>query len=176
MARRVGGLPGGEALAGDADKLRQYTADEEIATSAVPLAAAPAAGAADTAAAGQTPPAPPDHNINEMVDRLAERLKKSGSDVNGWLQLVRSYRVLGQNDKMQSALADARKALANDAEKLAQFNAGTGSPFNNSSSRSSPASAVSSSASSDSEIRAASASHRTSGRGVAARFRSALSR
>ena len=58
---------------------------------------------------------PPDHEVNAMVERLAERLKKDGSDVNGWLQLVRSYRVLNQNDKMQTALADARKALASDA-------------------------------------------------------------
>ena len=30
-----------------------------------------------------------------------QRLKKDGSDVQGWLELVRSYRVLNQNDKME---------------------------------------------------------------------------
>ena len=60
-----------------------------------------------------------------MIERLAERLKKDGSDVQGWLQLVRSYRVLDQNDKMQAAIADARRALANDPAKLRQFNDGS---------------------------------------------------
>ena len=59
-----------------------------------------------------------------MVERLAQRLKKDGSDVQGWLELVRSYRVLNQNDKMEGAIADARKALASDAGKLAQFEGG----------------------------------------------------
>ena len=60
-----------------------------------------------------------------MVQRLADRLKKDGSDVPGWLQLVRSYRVLGQNDKMQAAIADARRALASDPDKLRQFTEGS---------------------------------------------------
>ena len=60
-----------------------------------------------------------------MVERLADRLKKDGSDVQGWVQLVRSYRVLGQNDKAQAAIADARAALANDPDKLRQFAEGT---------------------------------------------------
>jgi cytochrome c-type biogenesis protein CcmH len=46
--------------------------------------------------------------------------------VPGWLQLVRSYRVLGQNDKMQAAIADARRALASDPDKLRQFTEGSG--------------------------------------------------
>jgi cytochrome c-type biogenesis protein CcmH len=69
--------------------------------------------------------APPDHGsaaIKDMVDRLAARLKKDGSDPDGWVKLVRSYRVLGDNDKAGAALADARRALADDANKLQQFN------------------------------------------------------
>ena len=30
-----------------------------------------------------------------MVDRLATRLKQDGNDVEGWLRLVRAYKVLG---------------------------------------------------------------------------------
>ena len=57
-----------------------------------------------------------------MVDRLAERLKKSGSDPEGWLMLVRSYATLGEKDKATAAIADARQALANDPKLLDEFN------------------------------------------------------
>ena len=56
--------------------------------------------------------------IQSMVDRLAERLNRDGSDVEGWLRLVRSYMVLGQADKARAAAADARRALAGDPNKL----------------------------------------------------------
>jgi cytochrome c-type biogenesis protein CcmH len=65
--------------------------------------------------------APPEHNgdaIEAMVERLAERLQKDGSDVQGWIQLVRSYRVLGKADKVKAAIAGAHSALANDPEAL----------------------------------------------------------
>ena len=109
-----------KALANDAAKLRQFGDGIEAAKSAAPLPAGAAAGPAPTASG----PPPGDHDINAMVQRLADRLKKDGSDVNGWLQLVRSYRVIEQQEKMQAAIADARKALASDPDKLKQFNAG----------------------------------------------------
>jgi cytochrome c-type biogenesis protein CcmH len=71
--------------------------------------------------------APPEHNggaIEAMVERLAERLKKDGSDVPGWIQLVRSYRVLGKTDKVKAAVADAHTALANDQEALQRLDQG----------------------------------------------------
>ena len=68
---------------------------------------------------------PADHDVNVMVERLANRLKKDGSDVQGWVQLVRSYRALGQFDKAQTAVADARQALANNPEGLRQFTEGS---------------------------------------------------
>jgi cytochrome c-type biogenesis protein CcmH len=61
--------------------------------------------------------------IRGMVDRLAARLKQDGSAVNGWLQLVRSYKVLGEPEKARAAAADARQALAGDPEKLQRLNA-----------------------------------------------------
>jgi len=88
------------------------------------ILALPAPNAAEIAAAAKQTPIQQDQSIVGMVQRLADRLKKDGSNVNGWLQLVRSYRVLEQQDKMQAALADARKALASDPDKLKQFNAG----------------------------------------------------
>ncbi len=74
--------------------------------------------------------APPDHNgsaIDAMVERLAERLKKDGSDVPGWIQLVRSYRVLGKTDKVKTAVADAHAALASDQDATQRLDQGLAS-------------------------------------------------
>jgi len=71
--------------------------------------------------------APPEHNggaIEAMVQRLAERLKKDGSDVPGWIQLVRSYRVLGKTDKVKATIAEAHTALAKDQEALQRLDQG----------------------------------------------------
>ena len=59
-----------------------------------------------------------------MVARLAERLKTNGSDVPGWIQLVRSYRVLGRAEKVNAAIADAHAALASDQEALQRLDRG----------------------------------------------------
>ena len=55
--------------------------------------------------------------IRGMVDRLATRLKQNGDNVEGWLRLVRAYMVMGERDKAVSAVADARQAVANNAER-----------------------------------------------------------
>jgi cytochrome c-type biogenesis protein CcmH len=60
--------------------------------------------------------------VQGMVARLAERLKVEGSDVEGWLRLLRSYMVLGERDKARTAAADARRALASEPEKLRRVN------------------------------------------------------
>jgi cytochrome c-type biogenesis protein CcmH len=53
-----------------------------------------------------------------MVARLADRLKADGSDVEGWLRLVRAYNVLGEHGKATAAAADARRALAAEPDKV----------------------------------------------------------
>jgi cytochrome c-type biogenesis protein CcmH len=53
-----------------------------------------------------------------MVDRLANRLRENGSDVEGWIRLMRSYVVLGERDKARAAASDARKALSSEPDKL----------------------------------------------------------
>ena len=68
-------------------------------------AAAPNSSAAVTADAAKMPPDHDDATIVSMVARLADRLKKDGSDADGWVQLVRSYRALGQGDQAQVAAA-----------------------------------------------------------------------
>jgi cytochrome c-type biogenesis protein CcmH len=56
--------------------------------------------------------------IRGMVTRLADRLKENGNDVEGWQRLLRAYMVLGERDKANAAAADAKRALANDPDKL----------------------------------------------------------
>ena len=58
-----------------------------------------------------------------MVESLAARLKKDGSDLDGWVRLVRSYKVLGEPDKADIAAAEARHAFAGDPGKLQQLDA-----------------------------------------------------
>lgn len=90
---------------------------------------APAASAAD-ATAPRTPVAPVEMPAEQrdlargMVERLAARLAADGSDVDGWLRLMRSYMVLGEREKAQAAAVSARRALAGDPEKLQRLDSG----------------------------------------------------
>ncbi len=52
--------------------------------------------------------------IHQMVDGLADRLKTNGNDIDGWLRLVRAYRVLQEPDKAKGALGDAKRNFAGD--------------------------------------------------------------
>jgi cytochrome c-type biogenesis protein CcmH len=70
------------------------------------------------AAASDLPPDQRTAMIKGMVERLAERLGKDGSDIEGWLRLVRSYMVLGERERALAAVADARRALAAEPDKL----------------------------------------------------------
>jgi cytochrome c-type biogenesis protein CcmH len=129
------------ALAGDPDKLRRLAdsikaLETELGGNAAPAQLAgdktPPAQSGDTARSA--PPAGPTEKdmaaaqalapeqqtamVRSMVDRLAERLKTDGSDLDGWLRLLRSYKVLGEIDKARAAAADARRALAGEPDKL----------------------------------------------------------
>jgi cytochrome c-type biogenesis protein CcmH len=85
-----------------------------------PAASTPAPGptADDVAAADKMSPQDRSAMVRQMVERLAERLARDGSDVDGWLRLVRAYTVMGDRGKAISAVADARKAIGHDADKL----------------------------------------------------------
>jgi cytochrome c-type biogenesis protein CcmH len=56
--------------------------------------------------------------IESMVARLAQRMAENGSDVDGWLRLIKAYSVLGERDKAQTAAANARSALAGNNDNL----------------------------------------------------------
>ena len=124
---------------GDSDKARAAISDAQHALQNDPekrdqldaalkelnLSSLASAGAlspeSSRAPAVQAQPQHGDENVQAMVDRLAERLSKSGSDPDGWIMLVRSYSSLGQKDKMDAAITNARAALAGDGARLRSF-------------------------------------------------------
>ncbi|MBO0751006.1 MAG: c-type cytochrome biogenesis protein CcmI, partial [Bradyrhizobiaceae bacterium] len=80
--------------------------------------------AEDVTAAQEMPNEARAQFIRTMVGRLASRLHEDGSDVNGWLRLLRAYMVMGERDKARTAAGEAREALAGEPEKLKLFDAG----------------------------------------------------
>lgn len=87
------------------------------AAPSAPLAPVDAAAMATMAAGG---PMTPD-KINQMVERLAERLKTNPDDVAGWARLARAYRVQGRFAEAEQAYAKTGKLLETDADLLTQY-------------------------------------------------------
>jgi cytochrome c-type biogenesis protein CcmH len=90
--------------------------DPNAAAPSSPTARAPSTE--EVAAASELSPEQRLAMARGMVERLAERLRQDGTDVEGWVRLVRSYIVLGETDKARRAASEARRALANEPEKL----------------------------------------------------------
>ena len=103
-----------------ANMVRQSLARLE---NAKPPPAAPGPSAADVAAAADMSPQARLQMVRSMVERLAERLARDGSDLDGWARLVRAYLVLGEHERARGAAADARRALAGDPDKLRRLDA-----------------------------------------------------
>lgn len=61
--------------------------------------------------------------VEEMVSGLAEKLKANGNDLEGWLKLMRSYKVMGRDKEAADAASAARKALAGNAAALGEIDA-----------------------------------------------------
>jgi cytochrome c-type biogenesis protein CcmH len=74
--------------------------------------------ASQVAAAAQMAPTERNNMIEGMVARLARRMAENGSDVDGWLRLIKAYSVLGERDKALTAAANARNALAGNNDNL----------------------------------------------------------
>ena len=85
-------------------------------TSGPPVSGRPSA--ADIAAAENMPEAQRTEMIRGMVQRLADRLRADGKDVDGWMRLVRAYAILGDRDKAKEAAADARRALSDQPDQI----------------------------------------------------------
>lgn len=101
-----------DRIAGRPQKTPEAPEPEAPAAEAKSGGIAPSAG--DMAAVQNLPPAEQAKMIEGMVARLAERLKKDGSDRGGWLKLVHAYQVLGRKSEAATALAEARKQFPAD--------------------------------------------------------------
>ncbi|MCC2112743.1 MAG: c-type cytochrome biogenesis protein CcmI, partial [Hyphomicrobiales bacterium] len=91
----------------------------ELAAVEESLGGTPATGTEGGAGTGQT--AVP--SVDQMVQSLAARLKDDPNDPQGWVMLIRSYRVLGRGDEVDKAIADARTALKDNSDGLSAFEA-----------------------------------------------------
>jgi cytochrome c-type biogenesis protein CcmH len=106
------------------DAIRDALARLEPGAAPTPVGAAeadPKAGV-DSPAMAAASPEQRGEMIRDMVQRLADRLRREGGDVGDWQQLIRSYVVLGEREKATAAATEARQALAADAEKVRQIN------------------------------------------------------
>jgi cytochrome c-type biogenesis protein CcmH len=77
--------------------------------------------AGDMAAAENMTPPERQAMIEGMVQRLAARLDRNGSDLPGWLQLVRAYSVLDRKEDARKALERARTQFSGDSQALDQL-------------------------------------------------------
>jgi cytochrome c-type biogenesis protein CcmH len=77
--------------------------------------------AADMAAAQNMTPVERQAMIESMVQGLASKLDQDGSDLPGWLKLVRAYSVLDRKDDALKALERAKTAFSGNAQALQQL-------------------------------------------------------
>jgi cytochrome c-type biogenesis protein CcmH len=59
--------------------------------------------------------------IAGMVARLDEKLKQNPKDAEGWMQLIRSYLVIGEADKAKDALKRAVSVFGPGSEQAKEF-------------------------------------------------------
>lgn len=100
------------------DVSTRLTAATPSARSAEVAAPAGGAGAGIGALSGRFVEGDRQAMVTQMVDGLAERLKRNSRDVDGWTKLLRSRMVLQQGDQAARDLASARAALAEDRPAL----------------------------------------------------------
>jgi cytochrome c-type biogenesis protein CcmH len=67
------------------------------------------------------PPPMTAEKVNEMVAKLAEKMKANPDDMQGWLMLGRSYKSLGRFDEAVAAYAKAEKVINDDPDLLASY-------------------------------------------------------
>jgi len=91
---------------------------------AAPPSVAPAQSGpsgSDISAAQAMSPAERQTMIEQMVGRLAARLDQDGSDLPGWLKLVRAYTVLDRKDDALKALQRAKSEFSGNEQAIEQL-------------------------------------------------------
>ena len=139
-------LIGANIVLGDTEAAAQALADAREAYGDDPAALAQIEQAATVQAPAASPAAPAAPNlpgpsaqqvqdsadmteagrqemIGSMVTRLTERLANEGGTVDEWARLISVNGVLGDQDAIAKAIADARAADADDPAALAQIDA-----------------------------------------------------
>lgn len=58
------------------------------------------------------------HQMAEMIDKLAERLKANPNDPKGWAMLARSYKAVGRFEEAQQAYVNAGDIVKKDPDLL----------------------------------------------------------
>ena len=76
---------------------------------------------AQMASEGEGAGQPTAAQINDMVEKLAQRLQKDPNDGEGWAMLARSYSVMERNDEALDAYAHAAALRPNDAALLVDY-------------------------------------------------------
>jgi cytochrome c-type biogenesis protein CcmH len=117
LAQAPAGAPWREAVEGRVAELSRRLA----APTSEPPPPGPGPSGAQVMEAEKLPAEARTRMIGQMVDGLAERLKRDGSDLAGWLRLVNAYAVLNRKDDARAALAQARQHFSTDAKALGEL-------------------------------------------------------
>ncbi|MER8827609.1 c-type cytochrome biogenesis protein CcmI [Mesorhizobium sp. M0938] len=80
-------------------------------------------GAGDVDAASSMSPQDREAMINTMVAGLDEKLRQNPRDAEGWMQLIRSYVVLGKADQARDALNRGIAVFGSDSDEAKKFTA-----------------------------------------------------
>ncbi len=83
----------------------------------------PGPSAADIAAAQDMTPEDRSAMISGMVDQLSSRLAAEGGQVEDWVRLIDALQVLGQTERADTIIAEARAAFGDSADAMAAINA-----------------------------------------------------
>ena len=117
------------AVAGDQEPWKSLLAERSKSVAAKLTGAQPAGPSAAPQVPGTAPtpetmtPAQQQAFIEQMVSGLAAKLQSNGKDLDGWMRLVRAYKVLGRPQDASTALASARSNFAGDPKALEQLQA-----------------------------------------------------
>jgi len=130
--------PGADWAASVEQRIRELAAAENIplegrlpetsdtVASLTPSQPAPAPTADDVSAAMQMAPDDRQTMIRGMVDKLQARLEDEPNDVDGWIRLMRSRLVLGEEDAANAAFRRASEVFANAPVPKARISAAAG--------------------------------------------------